>query len=148
MESYRRILCPTDFSDFAKRAVHHAAALAKEMSAELTLFHAFQNPAYVLPMSGYAGPTADAVTRLRQQLTTELEAAADDVRKLGITVHTRLDEGVPHSCILEHARAWKADLIVMGTHGRAGLAHALIGSVAERVVRSAPCSVLVTRARD
>ena len=148
MEPYRRILCPTDFSESAKRAVGHAAALAKEMNAELTLSHAFQNTAYVLPVQGYPGPTPDALARLRQQLTTELEAAADEVRKLGITVHTKLDEGVPHSCVIEHARAWNADLIVMGTHGRTGLAHALIGSVAERVVRGAPCAVLVTRIRD
>jgi nucleotide-binding universal stress UspA family protein len=145
MRQYKRILCPVDFSSFSKAALEEAASLAKEMGSELCLLHAFQNPAYVLPMSGYVGPTADMVTKIRQQLGEELEAQAAPYRKQGIKTETLVLEGIPYQSIVDHAKEWHADLIVMGTHGRTGLSHALTGSVAERVVRLAPCPVLITR---
>jgi nucleotide-binding universal stress UspA family protein len=148
MGPYKRILCPIDFSGYAAVALREAAALAKGMGAELSLLHAYQNPAYVLPMSGYVGPTVDMVTKMRQQLVEELDGLADGVRKHGITVQTQVIEGVPYKAIVDHAAEWKADLIVMGTHGRTGLVHALTGSVAERVVRTAHCPVLITRGHD
>lgn len=146
MRAFKRILCPIDFSTFSKAALEEAASLAAGMGSELCLLHAYQNPAYVLPMSGYVGPTADMITRIRKQLGEELEALAEPVRKQGIKVETLVIEGVPFHTIVDHSKEWKADLIVMGTHGRTGLTHALTGSVAERVVRLAPCPVLITRA--
>ena len=148
MEPFKRILCPTDFSGYAAVALREAAALAKDAGAELTLLHAYQNPAYVMPMSGYVAPTAGLITKLRKEIGDELEVLADDVRKQGLTVQTQVVEGSPHKCIIDHAAEWHADLIVMGTHGRTGLAHALTGSVAEKVVRTAQCPVLVTRGQD
>jgi nucleotide-binding universal stress UspA family protein len=148
MEPFKRILCPTDFSGYAAVALREAAALALDAGAELTLLHAYQNPAYIMPMSGYVAPTADLITKLRQEIGDELEGLADDVRKQGLTVQTQVVEGTPYKCIVDHAAEWHADLIVMGTHGRTGLAHALTGSVAERVVRTAQCPVLVTRGHD
>jgi len=148
MGPYKRILCPIDFSGYAAVALREAAALAKGMGAELTLLHAYQNPAYVLPMSGYVGPTADMITKMRQQIGDELEGLAAGVRKQGLTVQTQVVEGIPYKCIVDLAAEWKADLIVMGTHGRTGLSHALTGSVAERVVRTAECPVLITRGHE
>lgn len=148
MGPYKRILCPIDFSGYAAVALREATALAKSMGAELTLLHAYQNPAYVLPMSGYVGPTADMITKMRQQIGDELEGLAEGVRKQGITVQTQVVEGMPYKCIVDLAAEWKADLVVMGTHGRTGLSHALTGSVAERVVRTAHCPVLITRGHD
>jgi len=145
MRQYKRILCPVDFSSYSKAALEEAMSLAKAMSADLCLVHAYQNPAYVLPMSGYVGPTADMVTKIREQLVQELEGMAADCRKAGIQTETLVIEGVPYDAIVTRANEWKADLIVMGTHGRTGLSHALAGSVAERVVRLAKCPVLVTR---
>ncbi|MDH5670572.1 MAG: universal stress protein [Myxococcales bacterium] len=145
MKSYDKILCPVDFSRFAEVALVEAAALAKGMGSTLMLLHAYQNPAYVLPMSGYVGPTADMIGRMRQQLTDELEALAEKLRKDGLTVETEIIEGIPYKSIVDRAHEWGADLIVMGTHGRTGLSHALTGSVAERVVRLASCPVLITR---
>jgi nucleotide-binding universal stress UspA family protein len=145
MRQYKRILCPVDFSSFSKAALEEAASLAKGMGSELCLLHAFQNPAYVLPMSGYVGPTADMVTKIRQQLAQELEDQAAPYRKQGMKTETLVLEGTPYQSIVDHAKEWHADLIVMGTHGRTGLSHALTGSVAERVVRLASCPVLITR---
>jgi len=146
MRQYKRILCPVDFSPFSNAAVDEAASLALSMGSELCLLHAYQNPAYVLPMSGYVGPTADMITQMRRQLAEELETQAAPYRKQGIKVETLVIEGVPYKSIVDHATEWHADLVVMGTHGRTGLSHALTGSVAERVVRMAHCPVLVTRA--
>jgi nucleotide-binding universal stress UspA family protein len=145
MQPYKRILCPVDFSEFSNAAVEDAAGLAKVTGAELTLLHAYQNPAYVLPMQGYVGLGNDFLTKLRQQLEDEVQAQARGLRDQGISVRTEVIEGVPYKAIIDHAKENNADLIVMGTHGRTGLAHALTGSVAERVVRLAPCPVLVTR---
>jgi nucleotide-binding universal stress UspA family protein len=88
------------------------------------------------------------IATMRQQLGTELEGLADTVRGQGITVHTELVDGIAYKGIADYAAEWKADLIVMGTHGRTGLAHMLTGSVAERVVRTAHCPVLITRGHD
>jgi nucleotide-binding universal stress UspA family protein len=148
MRQYKRILCPVDFSSFSKAALKEAIALAKAMGSELCLMHAYQNPAYVLPMSGYVGPTADMITKIRQQLAEELEALAKGPRDEGIKTETLVVEGIPYKCIVDRANEWNADLIVMGTHGRTGLSHALTGSVAERVVRLAHCPVLITRAEE
>jgi universal stress protein A len=145
MQPYKRILCPVDFSEFSNAAVEDAAGLAKAIGGELTLLHAYQNPAYVLPMQGYVGLGNDFLTKLRGQLEDEVNAQARSLRDQGIAVRTEVLEGVPYKVIVDHAKETQADLIVMGTHGRTGLAHALTGSVAERVVRLAHCPVLVTR---
>ena len=146
MRIYKRILCPVDFSPFSKAALDEAVKLAAGMDSELRLLHAYQNPAFVLPMSGYVGPTGEMVARMRQQLGHELEALAHDARAQGVKVETTVIEGVAYSAIVDFAKEWSADLIVIGTHGRTGLSHVLTGSVAERVVRLAQCPVLVTHA--
>ncbi|MFI5307391.1 MAG: universal stress protein [Polyangiales bacterium] len=146
MRQYKRILCPIDFSSYSKAAMEEAMSLAKAMGSELCLIHAYQNPAYVLPMSGYVGPTADMIGKIRQQLAEELEGLAGTSRKEGIKTETLVVEGVPYQSIVDHANEWNANLIVMGTHGRTGISHVLTGSVAERVVRLSRCPVLVTRA--
>jgi len=145
MQPYKRILCPVDFSEFSNAALEDAAGLAKAVGGELTLLHAFQNPAYVLPMQGYVGLGEDFFTKLRGQLEDEVASQARPLREQGIAVRTDVLEGVPYKVIVDQAKEMQADLIVMGTHGRTGLAHALTGSVAERVVRLAHCPVLVTK---
>jgi nucleotide-binding universal stress UspA family protein len=137
-----------DFSAFSRAALEEATSIAQEKSAELSVLHAYQNPAVVLPMSGYVGPTGDVLASMRDQLAKELDSFADSARNRGLVVRTVVIEGAPYACIVDHAKDWDADLIVMSTHGRTGLSHLLTGSVTERVVRLAPCSVLVTRARS
>jgi nucleotide-binding universal stress UspA family protein len=145
MRDIKRILCPTDFSSCSKGALEDAVALAKITGAEVSVLHVYQNPAHMLPMGGYAGPVSDMLADLRTHVAQELEALADAHRKEGARIDVLLVEGIPYKGILDRAEEWSADLIVMGTHGRTGVERALAGSVAERVIRLAPCPVLVTR---
>ena len=147
MHQLKRIVCPVDFSVFARAALDEATSLARERRAELSILHAYQNPSLVLPMSGYVGPASDIFAGMRDQLAKELETLAEAPRNQGIVVRIVVLEGTPYACIVDYAKEWSADLIVMSTHGRTGVSHLLTGSVTERVVRHAPCAVLVTRAR-
>ena len=146
MRHYKRILCPVDFSSFAKFALTEGVRLAESLGSELCVLHAYQNPAYLLPMAGYVGPAGDVVAQVRKQLGEELEDLVAEHRKRGLKVQTVVLEGVPYKTIVDYANEWGADLIAMGTHGRTGISHVLAGSVTERVVRLARCSVLVARA--
>ena len=139
-----RILCPTDFSACSKGALEEAAGLATWAGAEICLLHVLQDPGTVLPLGGYAGPLADILGELRERSSRDLEALAAPLRQQGLRVATTMMQGVPYKAILDRAEEWKADMVVMGTHGRTGVERMLSGSVAERVVRLAKCSVLVT----
>jgi nucleotide-binding universal stress UspA family protein len=148
MRSIQKILVPTDFSAHARAAIRMAADLAGKYGAQVTLVHVYEPVAYTLP-DGFVLHTpnqlADLMTRLAKQLGEEAkEAEAAGARG----VEVKQLQGVPSSEIVDFAKANGYDLIVMGTHGRTGLAHALLGSVAERVVRKAPCAVLTLRAQD
>jgi nucleotide-binding universal stress UspA family protein len=143
-----RILHPSDFSPASARAFTEAVARAKADGAELMLVHVL---APVAPMvgDGYVAPqTIDAIERSgRQFAERRLAALASRVRKAGVRVTTRLLEGPPWQAITRAAKANRAGLIVMGTHGRGGLAKMFLGSVAERVIATAPCAVLTVRGR-
>jgi len=145
MDNVKTILCATDFSACANGALDLAVRTAKLTGAKVRLVHVYENPGQLLPMGGYVGPAADAFGQLRQQVNDKLSDVAAARSDEGVAIETELVEGVPHRTIIELAKQWKADLIVLGTHGRTGLDRALTGSVAERVVRLAPCPVLVTR---
>jgi nucleotide-binding universal stress UspA family protein len=132
------ILAPTDFSAPANQAVTSAFELAQTWGAKLSLLHIIEVPVYAIEV---ALPLADLEQEARRALARLLpEALAAHVEV------TRLVElGVPYVKILEVAKAEQVDLIVMATHGRTGLGHLVLGSVAERVVRLAPCPVLTIR---
>jgi nucleotide-binding universal stress UspA family protein len=142
MPTLRQILCPTDFSEFSKRALDHALALARWYDARLTVLHAFP---HFLPFGGempYFAPGAALDAGTRSRLIEELGAFAAPAAAAGVVAETRLVEGDPSERIVEEARQLQADLVVVGTHGRRGFDRLLLGSVAERVVRKAPCPVL------
>jgi nucleotide-binding universal stress UspA family protein len=148
MLEIRKIVCPVDFSPCADHALEYAQDLAKKFDAELSLVHAYEDPAaYVtpLPMSGYVGPSADLLLELRKQLEVRLEQYKSTVAKNGVRVRAELLEGTPYRVVLDWAKEYKADVIVIGTHGHTGLTHALLGSVTERVVRLSECPVLTIR---
>jgi nucleotide-binding universal stress UspA family protein len=138
----RSILCPTDFSAFAGRALEHAAALARTHDAKLTLVHVYAFMAIFSEDAPYlpAGVPLDAETRAR--LLGALEAAAGPARAAGVEPDLLLLEGDPAEEILRHARTAPADLIVMGTHGRRGFDRWVLGSVAGRIVHKARCAVM------
>lgn len=148
MSDFRRILHPTDFSAASRPAFARALALARRNRASLTILHVIAPFAPTLG-EGYVSPRTweDVERQVRSQAQRELAKLVARARKAGVRATSLLLEGPPADRIVRAARARRADLIVMGTHGRSGLARLLVGSVAERVVASAPCPVLTVRAR-
>ena len=139
MFAIRTILHPTDFSDRSQPAFELACSLARDYRAELVVLHVAQLPLLV-PMEGVLVPTpVDEVDASRAQLAT---IHADDPQ---VKLVHRLAEGNAADEIVAAASALPADLIVMGSHGRSGLARVLLGSVAEQVMRTAPCPVMTLK---
>lgn len=146
----KRVLCPVDFSESANHALDYALELSSLFKAELLLLHVID----VQFLSPYVVSDLPAVTpgidQIREQAEKDLAAILQSCneRYPHVQVRTLLTQGAPFVRIVETARSEKTDLIVMGTHGRTGLSHLLIGSVAERVVRKAPCPVLTVKKPD
>jgi nucleotide-binding universal stress UspA family protein len=142
----KQILCPVDFSDCSDYAMRYAALLAQKFEAHLTLLHVVAPILVPLPGDALAPPMrqadlADIADACRERLTR----TAGDLAEKGIAVACQVTSGVPYLEIIRVAEELHADMIVMGTHGRSGLVHLMIGSVAERVVRKAPCAVLTVK---
>lgn len=144
MPDIKRILCATDFSDAARRAYEYAIFLAGRMQAEIVVIHAYQLPAYAMP-EGMMEIPVELESELQGRLQEQLDAFVKAVDTRGAAASTRLCEGVPYVEITRMAKEIQSDLIVIGTHGRTGIAHFLLGSVAERVVRTSDVPVLVVR---
>lgn len=138
------ILVPTDFSDFADQALEYATQLAKAFQARLTVLHVIQLAPMAMGDIGAASvvPYLEAV---ETEVQKQMQAILNQLQQAGLQGETAISQGVPVQIIVETAKNQGIDLIVMGTHGRTGITHALIGSVADRVMRLAPCPVLVTR---
>jgi nucleotide-binding universal stress UspA family protein len=143
----RKISCPIDFSPGSQKAMQFAARLAKRTDAELRLVHS----SYV-PPTAFAGEymiSPEAIQALSDDAALGLDAAVRDATALGVKhVSTKLVAGSPWQQIVELAESEPTDLIVIGTHGRTGLARVLLGSVAEKVVRHAPCATLAVHPQD
>jgi nucleotide-binding universal stress UspA family protein len=140
MITLRQILCPTDFSKFSTRALSYAVALAKWYEAEITVLHVHtvvMPPPTKLPT--YVGPT-HLTPADRETLLDEMKESTAGARAAKIPLRHAVVEGDPVTEIL--ARARKADLVVLGTHGRGGFERVMLGSVAEKVLRKAACPVL------
>ncbi len=137
-------LVPVDFSEYSDHAVQYAAELARALGARLTLLHVIHE----LPVGvgdWAAGLPESYLGDLEADVQQSLESAREQVKAAGVDADIVMVHGIPFQSIIDVARDRQADLIVMGTHGRTGLKHVLLGSVAERVVRHAPCPVLVVR---
>ena len=136
---FKRILCPVDFSVESSHAIEQASTIARWYGAAVTALHVCE-PAFgprVGPPDS-SRPADREMARLRGEIAAHFEAAT----RAGVQVDAVLDMGQPDTCILDRARAWPADLIVMGTHGAGGFEHLVLGSVAEKVLRRAACAVL------
>ena len=139
---WKRICCPIDFSDASRAAMEVAADLARRFGATLTLLHAYPVPGFTFP-DGSVVASARMLQELADQAAKHLGDWRGEAQRMGApTVDTVTSIGEPASEIVGWAREHAADLLVLGTHGRTGLEHALMGSVAERVVRRARCPVL------
>ena len=151
MLAVRHVLCAVDFSAFSARALAHAAALARWYDARLTALHVWANaPAFdVVPsIQRYEIPPVPLEEAEQAALTSELRSFA--CRAAGNMPVTPLLVQAPNieAEIAAQVAALHADLLVVGTHGLSGFKHALLGSVAEKIVRSAPCPVMVVPAHD
>jgi nucleotide-binding universal stress UspA family protein len=140
--SIERILCPTDFSEFSERALSRALSLASWFESRVTVLHATGALAWGVGIDGGGYIGADFLKMQREKLAQELGRLVEPNLGKGVPIETTLVEGDPASQIQSVAEALPADLVVLGTHGRTGFQHLLLGSVAERVLRTAPCPVL------
>jgi len=137
---------PTDFSKYSQNALVYAVAFAEKFGAELHLLHVVQDLALFVPDTvGGSPPVVPPVDQLTAGVREALQRVIRDNGLEGRRVCPEVREGTPFHEIIRCARERDVDLIVMGTHGRGAVAHLLMGSVAERVVRTAPCPVLTVR---
>jgi nucleotide-binding universal stress UspA family protein len=136
MATLRRILVATDFTETSNRALDWAIELAAPLGASLTVMHAYEIPIVGFP-DGALIATADIAARISDAARAALEGTVEQRRGRGVPLEAVLREGVAWEEINSVADEKDADLIVIGTHGRRGLARALLGSVAENVIRTA-----------
>jgi nucleotide-binding universal stress UspA family protein len=140
----QHVLVPIDFSATPDRALAYAIALAQQLQARLTLLHVLDmTPVTMDEMTpGVAAIYLEAQETEAQRL---LQASRERVQRAGLQGESLLVQGTPTQTILDTASEQGVDLIIIGTHGRTGLTHVFLGSVAEHVVRQGPCPVLVVR---
>lgn len=140
MIALRNLLLPVDFSEPSLKATEYALTLARRFGATLHVLHVIEDPVVYLPMfESYPLPTREQFETYAQDRLENWIAAADSE---GIKVDVLWRHGRPHMEIIDYAGDNGIDLIVIGTHGRGAAAHLLLGNVAEKVVRKAPCPVL------
>jgi len=147
MMTTQRFLVPLDFSEDANQALAYAIALASTLGARVTLLHVMQSPPWGGVDMDVTIPHAYSrfIQHLEAEVAHRMQACLERVTAGGLEGETAVVHGVPFQEILDTAKKQQVDLIIMGTHGRTGLQHVLLGSVAEKVVRLAPCPVLVVR---
>ena len=142
--SYKVLLVPSDFSAGSAAAAEYCLWLASRTNAKVVFLHVMEPTVYSVD---FALTHPEISAEVRQGAIAALEQLVDEAVGRGVAAEYALATGVPFAEIGKAAAERKADLIVMGTHGRTGLAHVALGSTAERVVRSAPCPVLTVKAR-
>ena len=141
-----RILVPTDFSETSQAALQYARELTDKFQASLHILNVVLDP-YTQPwaLEGFGPALPDLLNQFKAEAEKTLATLLPEVDRKRLNAHLVLRVGSPAAEIVQYSRDAKIDLIVMGTHGRGGVAHALLGSVAERVVRLARCPVLTVR---
>lgn len=140
----RRIMVPVDFSEHSDEAAATASSLANRLGASVDLVHAID---FTAEYAAHLAADAIAIEDKMQAVASErLDEVARTIEGSGVKVETHMLRGAPSAVIAEKAKRLGTDLIVMGTHGHTGLTHLFIGSVTERTLRTAPCSVLAVKA--
>lgn len=146
-----RILVPVDFSEASSRALRLAVEVGDRFDAAIEVLHVLESPLYTAPEMTVVvtgGPGRSLEEYARQEAERQMKELLQPLMSLAkLRVTQRIEHGAPSAAvtIVEVAVAGGFDVIVMSTHGRTGLEHLLIGSVTEKVIRKAPCAVLVTR---
>lgn len=141
--TFETIIAPTDFSDSSRAALEYALDMASP-GGRVVVCHVVDDVPLTYGYVGVVLSSAELRSRMAKDAEKELEAFLPDAPE-GVTVETRILHGSPYLEVVRLAAGEGADLVVMGTHGRSGLQHVLLGSVAEKVVRKSPCPVLVVR---
>lgn len=143
--TYKKILVPIDFSDFSKNAFKYSLSFAKQHNAAITLVYVME-PVFYPPDLSLGQITLPAVDLdMEGKSREELEKVADLARNEGVSASTIIKMGKPFAEIIDTAREEDSDLIIISTHGHSGMEQILFGSTADKVVRKAPCPVLVIR---
>jgi nucleotide-binding universal stress UspA family protein len=147
-DSITKILVPVDFSAHSDRALRYATTLAHRLGAKLALLHVVEDPFVTGAWSSevYVPNVPELLDNLIKGAERQLATLKASAATHGLAAETAVITGRPAHTIVEHAKDGDFDLIVMGTHGRTGLSHVVMGSVAERVVQKAHCPVLTMRA--
>lgn len=148
---YKRILVPVDGSDTSALGLSEAIKLCKDQKAELRLIHIVDELVSYGGADGAANYTGNIIELLRDAGKNILETAENQVQKAGLDSESAMLEqfgGQAAGLIVEDAKQWKADLIVLGTHGRRGIKRLVMGSDAEQIVRTTPVPILLVRAKD
>ncbi len=145
---FQTILVPTDFSDSSRHALHYAIDFSKRFGSKLILLHVIEDLP-VLASGAYEGIDIGAYqARLLQDSRDQFERLVRETPDLSdAQIAQRIRNGVPYLEIIEEAKESDVDLIITSTHGRSGLTHFLMGSVAEKIVRNSPCPVLTVKKR-
>ncbi|GJQ57838.1 MAG: universal stress protein [Candidatus Scalindua sp. AMX11] len=143
MIKLKKILCPIDHSDCSKEALKYAVSFALREDAILYLLHVIDIRTFDenLDTISKQAPDDEAIRQLREKL---LECVPDEIR-CDMKIEAIVVQGIPFVEIISTAKQNNVDMLVLGTHGRTGLAHIMLGSVSEKVVRKAPCPVLTVR---
>lgn len=145
MLSIRRILFPTDFSEPAEYAWPYALTFAQEFGAEVHLVHVVTPPPRLTEAYAVDFNPEGTVQALTAEASASIDQQVEAAKSRGLIFSREVRVGVDYREIIDYATKHDIDLIVMATHGRTGLAHVLLGSVAEKVVRKAPCPVLTVK---
>ncbi len=140
----KKILCPVDFSEYSDEVVEYAGFLAKLLKARVVLIHVLDGLQGLDQFQILSLTPEEIARKMESEARDELEVMMEDIAK-GVKAETVLRWGKPFVEIIREIKEKKIDLVVMGSHGRTGIPHLLIGSTAERVVRKSPCPVLVVR---
>jgi nucleotide-binding universal stress UspA family protein len=143
-EGYKTIVVPTDFSECSDVAVDHAVALAKRFGSRLRFVHVIHE--MTAHLEGLEGPVfVEALADVHQEIERQAKGRMAELKKKSPGATTTIHHGNPTAEIVMEAEAQRADLIVMGTHGRTGLDRILLGSVAHQVMQKASCPVMVVK---
>ena len=142
MIEIQKILIPTDFSEYSQHALKYAVALAERFKAKLYVVHVWEHAIVAAPTETF--PTEIWVEGEKAE-KEKLSQLTQELRTKGIDAEPVFMSGIAHTEIVEAAKELDVDLITLATHGRTGLSHLVFGSTAERIIRLAPCPVLVVK---
>lgn len=145
MARIQHILVPVDFSPSSEAALPYALAFARRYKAKITLLHVIPTNVYAVGEMTYWQLSEQVFSAFEEEAAQKLAATFTPEERQELEIEEKVTQGVPFAEIVQEAREGQVDLIIMGTHGRTGLSHFVLGSVTEHVIRKAPCPVLTVR---